>query len=277
MTTNETVIQNDVTGSVAPDEVAQDELLAGKFKSQDDLVAAYKELEGKLGTAPEENSEGGDQVSTDAPAADAVAPTEFFPSEKTDEMKAAEVDGYGPQLASVFDAAGMDAKAVSAEYHRTGEFPERAYDALEKQGYARNIVDSYLTGTSARAQVNEVTAQADVDEVQGSIGGAEEYAKMMTWASTNITQEEVASYNEAVSNGKASAQFAVEAMHNRFTKKMGSEPSLLGGKPGSVTGEKFNSTAELTAAMKDPRYKTDPAYRDIVAGKLKHSSIFGRA
>ncbi|MDQ2651568.1 MAG: hypothetical protein M3Z20_00875 [Chloroflexota bacterium] len=30
----------------------------------------------------------------------------------------------------------------------------------------------------------------------------------------------------------------------------------------------FRSTAELTAAMRDPRYKNDPAYRDEVAQRL---------
>jgi hypothetical protein len=37
-------------------------------------------------------------------------------------------------------------------------------------------------------------------------------------------------------------------------------------------GDVFRSNAELTTAMKDPRYATDPAYRNDVA-KLGRSNI----
>jgi ribonucleoside-diphosphate reductase alpha chain len=40
------------------------------------------------------------------------------------------------------------------------------------------------------------------------------------------------------------------------------------------TGGRFDSTAELTAAMSDPRYAKDPAYRQAVADKLAKSSLF---
>lgn len=274
--TNETVIQSEVTGPDAPEVEQQDELLAGKFKSQDDLIAAYKELEGKLGAG----SDGGTAESGEPnqePDQPQPQPTEFFPAEKTDEMKAYEVETYGPQLASVFDAAGMDAAAVSRTFHETGELPAEAYDALAKQGYSQNVVDAYLSGTAAKAEVNAVTVQADVDAVKNSVGGVDEYDKMMGWAQNNLSPEEVTAFNEAVSNGKASATFAVEALYNRFTGKMGSEPTLVNGRPGAATGERFNSTAELTAAMKDPRYKVDEAYRQQVTNKLAASSLFKRA
>jgi len=270
---SETIIQSGVTGPEAPvvEEAQQDELLAGKFKSAEDLEAAYKELESKLGSAPEE--------AKDAPEGDAptVDPTAHFPAAKTDEMKAYEVDTYGPQMASVFDAAGMDAKSVSEEFHSTGVFPESAYEALEKQGYSRTMVESYLAGTASTTAANEATTQAEVTEIKGHIGGEEEYGKMMGWASNNLSQEEADAFNAAVSNGKASAMWAVEALHNRFTKQMGSEPNLIGGKAASsVTGDRFNSSAELTAAMKDPRYKKDEAYRKGVAEKLQRSNVFGK-
>jgi hypothetical protein len=37
----------------------------------------------------------------------------------------------------------------------------------------------------------------------------------------------------------------------------------------------FNSSAEMIAAMQDPRYRTDPAYRDEVAQKVLASGVLG--
>jgi len=271
---SETIIQSEVTGPEAPtDEVVdqQDELLAGKFKSQDDLVAAYKELEGKLGSTDAPKGE------AEVQSEEAPAPTAHFPAEKTDEMKAYEVDAYGPEMARVFDAAGMDAKSVSEEFYATGVFPEDAYAALEKQGYSRTMVESYLAGTAGKTAANEVTSQAEVKAIKDRVGGDDEYGKMMGWAANNLSEEEATAFNAAVSNGKESAMWAVEAMHNRFTQQMGSEPNLLGGRAANlVTGDRFQSAAELTAAMKDPRYKKDEAYRQDVANKLQRSNVFGK-
>jgi hypothetical protein len=49
---------------------------------------------------------------------------------------------------------------------------------------------------------------------------------------------------------------------------------MQGGTGAVSTGGKFESTAELTAAMSDPRYAKDPAYRQTVADKLAKSSLF---
>lgn len=46
----QTVEPTDAVSDGQEGEAAQNELLAGKYKSQEDLVNAYKELEGKLGT-----------------------------------------------------------------------------------------------------------------------------------------------------------------------------------------------------------------------------------
>ena len=38
--------------------------------------------------------------------------------------------------------------------------------------------------------------------------------------------------------------------------------------------EVFGSNAEITAAMKDPRYESDPAYRQDVLDRLERSDVF---
>jgi len=55
-------------------------------------------------------------------------------------------------------------------------------------------------------------------------------------------------------------------------KTHGVEGNLVQGKPPS-TGSGFRSQAELVQAMSDPRYDSDPAYRQDVARKLERSNI----
>ncbi|CLP71539.1 Uncharacterised protein [Mycobacterium tuberculosis] len=66
---------------------------------------------------------------------------------------------------------------------------------------------------------------------------------------------------------------AILGLKARYDAANGSEPTLLGGNA-KASEDVFRSTAELTAAMKDPRYKKDPAYREDVKQKLARSNIY---
>jgi len=48
---------------------------------------------------------------------------------------------------------------------------------------------------------------------------------------------------------------------------------MLQGKPAGSSGQTFRSQAELVAAMGDPRYDNDPAYRADVVDKLNNSDL----
>ena len=48
---------------------------------------------------------------------------------------------------------------------------------------------------------------------------------------------------------------------------------MLQGKAPTQGGAVFRSQAELVAAMADPRYDTDPAYRQDVVDKLERSNV----
>lgn len=63
-------------------------------------------------------------------------------------------------------------------------------------------------------------------------------------------------------------------MMSRYTTSEGNEPRLVKGVATGDATAVFRSTAELVSAMKDPKYKNDPAYRQDVIDKLGRSSIF---
>ena len=48
---------------------------------------------------------------------------------------------------------------------------------------------------------------------------------------------------------------------------------MLTGKAAETRGDVFRSQAQLVAAMSDPRYDNDPAYRSDVVEKLNRSDL----
>ena len=67
--------------------------------------------------------------------------------------------------------------------------------------------------------------------------------------------------------------FAIKSLNARRQVEEGQAPTLLQGDTGGTGGNSFKSVAQLTKAMNDPRYTSDPAYRDEVTEKLAQSSI----
>ena len=48
---------------------------------------------------------------------------------------------------------------------------------------------------------------------------------------------------------------------------------MLSGKAAQTSGDVFRSQAEVVAAMGDPRYDRDPAYRNDIYEKLDRSDL----
>jgi len=72
----------------------------------------------------------------------------------------------------------------------------------------------------------------------------------------------------------AAVKMAITGLHARYSAVEGREPKLIGGRAPKGSTDKFESTAQLVAAMSDPKYSTDPAYQRKVQEKLSRSSIF---
>lgn len=216
--------------------------LPEKFKSPEDMAKAYSELEGKLGQNTKDTE-------------DAFEETEYSGEESATEVS------------QLLDSKGLDFDVFQQEYQETGELSEEAYAALEEAGFSQSMVDSWIAGQDALA--TQMTA-----DMQAIVGGGETYTEMVTWASQNLPAEEVEAYNATMdTQDPKMVRLAVQGLYARYRSE--AEPSLMQGGTGAVsTGGKFESTAELTAAMSDPRYAKDPAYRQAVADKLQKSSLF---
>lgn len=220
----------------APTTGEEPELILGKFKSQEELAAAYQELQTKL-------SQGGAQQ----------------------EQSQEEIQQTAEQ--AVEAAEGVDMASLSQEYAEAGELSQASYEALEKAGIPRTMVEQYIAG-------QEATAEATRNDILSDVGGEEEFGRISQWAVNNLSADQIERYNEAVDSGDGTRmREAVQSLAYQYTKANGSEPQLMGGSGGAAAGSSFESVAQLTAAMSDPRYASDPAYRNEVAQKLARSNV----
>jgi hypothetical protein len=163
--------------------------------------------------------------------------------------------------------AGLDFDSFSRSYAENGGLTEDNYAELEAAGFPRDMVEQYIEGQEAIGS----NLRADI---LTSVGGEESFKEMSTWASQNLDAKSLDAYNRAVdSRDPDMMRMAVEGLQARYQRDNGSEPTLVGGNRQTNAGDVFRSTQELTAAMKDPRYSKDPAYRADVEQKLGRSKI----
>lgn len=228
-------------GTPQPDDT-RPEWLPEKFKSPEEMANAYKALESKLGSKEPEAP-----AASEAPTA-AEAPK---PDEVADELS----------------ARGLDLGTFSDEFAANGSLSDDSYGKLEAKGISRAMVDQYIAGQRAQAQAYE-------GEVKQSIGGAEEFDAMVSWAQSNVSDADLASYNKAVASGDPSAaRLAVRGMYAQYKESRGTEPNLLKGANGTAGSDLYESVQQMTKDMKDPLYKTDPAFRRKVEAKIARSNI----
>jgi hypothetical protein len=114
----------------------------------------------------------------------------------------------------------------------------------------------------------------DIEALQDMAGGEEEYQQMLSWAGENLSDEEIDMYDDVMDSGDpAACFFAIQALMARYGEDTGVDGDLLTGSDPVSSPQGFRSQQELVAAMSDPRYESDPAYRADVINKLENSDV----
>jgi hypothetical protein len=248
---------NEQTQLVTPGSEEHDALMVEKFQQQTGTKPEEQETPERPSWLPE-------KFATPEDFAASYAELERKQSTETPAPKAGEADAAREAVT----AAGLDFDSFGTEFTEKGELSEESYTALAEKGLGREIVDAYIEGQQAKADLFRA-------EVLLSVGGEKSYEDISTWAATNLTDAELTAYNDQVEGANlTAAKMAVQGLKARYEAANGEEPQLLNGETGGNSVEVFRSTAELTAAMRDPRYKKDSAYRADVERKLAKSSLF---
>jgi hypothetical protein len=98
--------------------------------------------------------------------------------------------------------------------------------------------------------------------------------QMVDWAADNLSPQEIAAYDRAVDSGDINmVKLAMAGLKTQYQTAEGSDPSFIDGQSATSTGGNYGSWAEVTSAMKDSRYESDPAYRQQVQTKLGRSQL----
>lgn len=119
----------------------------------------------------------------------------------------------------------------------------------------------------------EMTDQ-DVEALQNVVGGPEQYNQIIDWAKDNLSEQEISMYDHVMdSNDPIAMFFAIRALGNSYENSVGVDGELLTGTASSTPQDVFRSQAEVVQAMSDPRYDSDPAYRQDVFEKLERSPV----
>jgi hypothetical protein len=234
----------EVTEQPQTEEVQSDrpQWLPEKFKSAEDMAKAYSELEKKMGAGAKEDEAEVEQSETEAENKE----------EQTEE--------------NVSEAYQTIAEASKEFFENDGTLSEETYNALEKAGLPRDLVDSYAAGQQALLQSEEA-------QIQSVANG--QYDAMAEWANENLPQEEIDAFDEAVTGGTVQqAKLAVQGLYARFQNATGSTPKLTQGSVSGVSTMPFKSMQELARAQSDPRYRSgDKAYHEEIDRRLAVSNI----
>jgi hypothetical protein len=171
------------------------------------------------------------------------------------------------EIADELEERGVDFDALSNEFAEQGGLTEESYEALLKAGIPRTMVDQFIEGQNA------VAGQLQQQAFE-KVGGQQAYEDMVSWASESLNEASIDAFNNAMNSGNIeTANLAIQGLQAQYRSVNGNEPSLVMGETKSVTGGVFDSAAQLTAAMRDPRYSSDSAYRQEVALKLSRSNV----
>jgi hypothetical protein len=228
---------------------------AGKFKDAQELEKAYIELQKKLGSndnTTTTESEGEEAVLSEEAGSDQ--------EETSDESE--------PNL-----AAELISEA-SSYYAENGKLTEEMISAFSEMSSA-DLLDAYIEtqGSIPQAEAPDLS-ESEVSQIRNQVGGEEQYNSLMGWAAQNIDPAIVEAYDSLVDSGNAAAiALALRGISAEYENNNGYEGRMLTGNAADSKPDVFRSQAEVVAAMQDPRYDRDAAYRDDVFRKLEQSNL----
>tara|TARA_R110000787_G_scaffold27074_5_gene75330 strand:- start:330 stop:971 length:642 start_codon:yes stop_codon:yes gene_type:complete len=175
-----------------------------------------------------------------------------------------------PLLAGKFKDQSSLEQAYIALQKKLGE-PSAEPEAGEE---VEQVAEKEEEQTEEEPSADQLTEE-QAGQLFEMVGGEKAYKSMLTWASDNVSKEEVEMYDSVMASGNAnSIYFAVQALNNKYSDAVGNDGQLLTGKRSSAQQDtQFRSQQELVQAMNDPRYDRDPAFRDDVIRKLQNSDI----
>ena len=218
---------------------AQDNLLAGKYKNAEELEQGYIELQKKLGQQEDTPEEAEEEQVEEGEQEDLGILDELWEYESNNE-----------------------------EFHEEALEELKGMDPVELAKMHIEYRKQVETGETGGRDFSE----QDITELKGIVGGDENYTNMIQWAQGALNETEVNMFDAVMAKGDPlAAFFAVRSLAYAYNDAIGYDGKMVQGKAPKQSNDQFRSQAEVVAAMGDPRYENDPAYRRDIMQKLERS------
>jgi len=196
------------------------------------------------------------------------------------EMNADEQDS----LAVAESISGEEQTLLAGKFNDTKSLEQAYLELQQKLGEPRSESEPVESESEPETQeesaeesteTGEQLTEDQANQLFEMVGGEQAYKSMLSWAGQSLDKAEIEMYDSVMASGNAnSIYFAVQALQNKYTDAVGNDGQLLTGKRSAAQQDaQFRSQQELVAAMNDPRYDNDPAFRDDVMRKLTNSDI----
>lgn len=255
------------TAPLTPEEAAQltramaenPSLMPPKFKTPEELVKAYNELEAAFTRSRQAAPAAQPPAAPTTPAAPAVPETPATPAVPASET-ALQIDTTPPKPEEVWTSFRNELAA--------GNLTEATLGKIKALGIPDDILSDALQGIQAH---RKTIAQQAAEMA----GGDERLKTIFAWAKTSLPAGQLQYINSGL--GKTETwQAALSSLLNLY-EKQGNPTS---GNPAPIPGTRvagspgvrgFASPEEMAQAMRDPRYAYDSAYQAEVWQRVAHN------
>ena len=209
-------------------------LLAGKFKTQEDLEKSYLELQKKMSSDP----------------------------------------GTGAMDMSGFlEHVGLSAEEVAVNFQADGMLTEDQYNKFQKAGISKDVVDIFMHGQSALANAAQTSVSDAVGKAYEMTGGQAALENMLAWASNTMDDTRKEALNVRLDN-PATMESAVKELLYDYKQAVGSgyTQQILTGDQVPNTAAGYTTVDEFTAAIRkiNDAGHLDEATRRRIANTPNH-------
>lgn len=245
------------------------------LEQPEEALEAEQEEEQEEQTEQEEGEEGGEEEDV------IEGEFELLP-EVPDDLKAASdaISQYSDGFTALRDQAikaGLPedtAARIEAEYESDNKLSDESYKALEKAGYSRQFIDSYIQG-------QESIAEKFVTKVVDYAGGKDRFDKIVKHMKASSPESVESLYEAMERQDLKSIRTIINLGMQSHTKKFGKAPARnltkatpsVPAKRASQAAQGYTSRSEMIGDMSKSEYRLDPAFRAKVEARVAASSF----
>lgn len=187
-----------------------------------------------------------------SPAADAATPVVATPAAP----ETLSIQPPTTQANSLTDPEFLS--RLSQEYMSSGKLSDDTYKALEGLGVPRGVADDYI---QSKTNAERYRTEATTTRVYAECGGKQQVDAALAWAQKNLSAASVQALNAQFAS--ADPEVVVTAIRGLQARAGVSQApaGFVPSRTGVAESKSYRSEAEFLADIRNPKFRTDPAFR----------------